>query len=395
MVQRFRPWLPTLSLSFAAFIFITSEFMPIGILTEIASRFSKSHAQTGLLITVYAWVVALISIPLTMGAARINRRPLMLTLFGIFVIGQALCVLSVNFEMLLLSRLVIACAHAIFWSVVIPLAIRFAPADKGQHAMAIIATGATLGTVLGVPLGTLLVQLAGWRFSFAAMGFCALIIELILYRVLPSAPSRNAGGFRSIRALLHRRTLMLCYLMTAIFMTGHFALYTYISPFLQTVGGLQKELVATVLLVFGCAGMVGSFIAPRLLMGYLKPSAYASIFVVALCLAAIRLAAPSYPATLVLMFIWSMGCMIFGLLVQHLVLAFAPEAADVAMAGNSAIFNVGIGTGALIGGLFADHHLASLGLVGAGFLGLALVTCMMLLGEPLGVPRPQSQQPDQ
>ena len=384
-MQRLRPWLPTLSLGCAAFIFITSEFMPIGILTEIASRFSKSHAQTGLLITVYAWAVALLSIPLTMVAARVNRRPLMLTLFGIFVAGQGLCALSVNFQMLLLSRLLIACAHALFWSVVIPLAIRFAPADKGQHAMAIIATGATLGTVLGVPAGTLLGQLAGWRCSFAAMGLCALAIELILYRALPTAPSRNAGGLGSLRTLLGRRTLMLCFLMTAIFMTGHFALYTYISPFLQTVGGLRKERVATVLLVFGCAGLAGSFLAPRLLRDWLKPSAYGSIFVVSLCLALIRPAAPSYPATLALMFIWSMGCMIFGLLVQHLVLSFAPEAADVAMAGNSAIFNVGIGTGALIGGLFADRHLAALGLVGAGFLGLALVICWMLLADGTGV----------
>lgn len=374
-----RSWLPTISLSLAAFIFVTSEFIPVGLLTEIAQGFGRTNADTGLMMTIYAWIVALASVPLTAFAGRINRRPLMLSLIGLFVLAHGLSAVAWSFEILVVSRALVASAHAIFWAVAIPLGVRLAPAGSREKATAVVATGATLGGVLGIPMSTILGQAMSWREAFGAIGIAAGVIGLVLLRLLPSTPAIGATRLRDVNLLLKRPALLCVYVITIVMMTGHYTVFTFISPFLLEVGGARRELTALALLVFGCAGLVGGFIAPRPMKVALKNSWVVTPAVVALCLVGLGFAVRDTMSTMALLIVWGSTFMVFALILQNLVLVMAPDAQDLAMAAYSGLYNVGIGGGALIGSLFSTHHLASISFVAAGIIGLAVLLCLGLL----------------
>lgn len=369
-----KSWLPTISISVAAFIFVTSEFLPVGLLTDIARDLGRTNSETGLVMTIYAWLVALLSIPLTAVTSKYDRRPLMLTLLVVFVAAHALTAVATSFETLVLARLFVAVAHAVFWAISIPLGIRVAPPGQRERAMSIVATGAVLGAVLGIPLGTFLGQLFGWRMGFGAVGMFAAVAGLVLYRTLPPAPSFGAVDLGVVADLFRRRRLVLTYLLTALMMTGQYSAFTFISPYLQQIGLMKPEFIATALFVYGGAGLLGSFISPRFLRNHFTSSALITLPIVALCLFALKWAVATQATTLLLVFIWGLTFFFYNLVLQNLVLTLAPDAEDVAMAGFSGIYNLGIGGGALLGSLFAVNHLHYI-----GFEGGALVLCAWAL----------------
>lgn len=374
-----RSWLPTVSLSLAAFIFVTSEFIPVGLLTEIAQGFGRTNADTGLMMTIYAWIVALASVPFTAFAGRMNRRPLMLSLIGLFVLAHALSAVAWSFEVLVVSRALVASTHAIFWAVAIPLGVRLAPPGNREKATAVVATGATLGGVLGIPLSTILGQAMSWREAFGSIGIAAGVIGLVLLRLLPSTPAIGATRLRDVGILLKRPTLLAVYMITIVMMTGHYTVFTFISPFLLEIGGARREVTAFALLVFGCAGLLGGFVAPRMMKVALKSSWVITPMIVALCLVGLGFAVRDTMSTMALLIVWGSTFMVFALILQNLVLVLAPDAQDLAMAAYSGLYNVGIGGGALIGSISSTHHLGSISFVAAGIITLAGLLAFGLL----------------
>lgn len=363
-----KSWLPTISISVAAFIFVTSEFLPVGLLTEIARDLGRSNSETGIVMTIYAWLVALLSIPLTALTSKYDRRPLMLSLLAVFVAAHALTAVAWSFEALVLARLFVAVAHAVFWAISIPLGIRVAPPGRRERAMSIVATGAVLGSVLGIPIGTSLGQLFGWRMGFGAVGLFAAVAGVVLYRILPAAPSYGTVNLGVVADLFRRRRLVLTYVLTAVMMTGQYSAFTFISPYLQQVGLMKAEFIATVLFVYGGAGLAASFVAPRFLKEHFKSSALVTLPIVALCLFALKWAVATQATTLLLTFVWGVTFIFYNLVLQSLVLTLAPDAEDVAMAGFSGIYNLGIGGGALLGSLLAVNHLDSIGFEGGALV---------------------------
>lgn len=146
-------WLPVVGLTFSTFIFNTSEFIPIGLLTDIASDFSITESKAGILITVYAWVVALASLPLMMVFSKTENKKLLLSIVALFTASHILSGFSSSYYMLMASRIGVACAHAIFWSMVTPLAVRVAPEGKRSVALSFIITGSSVAMIVGLPLG--------------------------------------------------------------------------------------------------------------------------------------------------------------------------------------------------------------------------------------------------
>ena len=319
-----RAWIPTFCISFAAFIFVTSEFIPVGLLPDMARGLGRTESQTGTLMTIYAWIVAVLSLPLTAYTARLNRRSLMLWLLGIFVFAHVIAAFGSNFNLLVLSRTFVASAHAVFWGIATPLGIRLAPIGKREQAMSVVATGATLGSVLGIPLGTFVGQLLGWQFSFGAIGVVAAVIFLVLLKFLPTTPSKNTSTFSSIGPLLKRKDLLLVYLLTVVLMTGHFSAFTFITPYLQQVGHLPAQLVSIVLLAFGLAGLTGGFIAPKLLRDHFRMSAFVALAVVSLSLLLLKFSVSTFPTTILLVIIWGVSFVFFNLVLQNLILTIAP-----------------------------------------------------------------------
>ena len=157
--------LPLIGMTVSAFIFNTSEFMPIGLLTDIAKSFSISEAKAGMLITVYSWIVMLLSLPLMLLVSKIDYKKLFMGTVALFGICQVLTVLSNSYGMLMASRIGVACAHAIFWSIASPIAVRMASEEHQSKALSMVVTGTSVATIAGLPLGKMVGHYAGWRLS--------------------------------------------------------------------------------------------------------------------------------------------------------------------------------------------------------------------------------------
>ncbi|WP_047607548.1 sugar transporter [Rahnella aquatilis] len=378
-VSRRTAWLRVVMMAIAAFIFNTTEFVPVGLLSDIAASFNMQTAQVGLMLTIYAWVVALMSLPLMLLTRNVERKRLLIIIFSLFIVSHALSVVAWDFWSLVASRVGIALAHAIFWSITASLAIRVAPAGKKTQALSMLATGTALAMVLGLPLGRLIGQYLGWRTTFMSIGIVALLTLICLIKLLPPLPSEHTGSLKSVPMLFRRPALVGMYLLTALIVTAHYTAYSYIEPFIQSVANMGENFTTFLLLIFGGAGILGSIAFS--LLGNRFPAAMLSgpILLVTLSMLLLFVAAMSPVAISVLCVIWGLAMMIIGLAMQVRVLALATDATDVSMALLSGIYNIGIGAGALIGNQVSLHlEMSNIGYAG-GLIGcVAFVWCLTI-----------------
>lgn len=249
-----------LALVFAAFTVNTSEFMPIGLLTDIAVTFRVSEAQAGLLISVYAFVVMLLSLPLMLLASKIDFKPLLTGTITLFAIFQVCSAIAPNFELLLVSRIGVACTHAIFWSIASPLAVRIVPEKFRSFALSMIATGTSIAMIAGMPIGRMIGLYLGWRMTFTCVAVLSFAILILLIFVFPYVESTKDFSLRDLPKLLQNRALVSLYVFTALLVTSYYMCYSYIEPFLAEVAGLGDVRVTEMLTLYGACGLIGSFL---------------------------------------------------------------------------------------------------------------------------------------
>ncbi len=378
-VSRKVAWLRVVTLAIAAFIFNTTEFVPVGLLSDIAESFHMQIAQVGIMLTIYAWVVAVMSLPFMLLTSQMERRKLLICLFVLFIASHVLSFLAWNFTVLVISRIGIAFAHAIFWSITASLAIRLAPAGKRAQALSLIATGTALAMVLGLPIGRVVGQYFGWRTTFFAIGMGALITLLCLIKLLPKLPSEHSGSLKSLPLLFRRPALMSLYVLTVVVVTAHYTAYSYIEPFVQNVAGLSANFATVLLLILGGAGIIGSLVFGKLGNRHASSLVSIAIALLVVCLLLLLPAADSEAHLAILSIFWGIAIMVIGLGMQVKVLALAPDATDVAMALFSGIFNIGIGAGALVGNQVSLHwSMSAIGYIGAIPACAALVWAVLI-----------------
>lgn len=370
-VSRKTAWLRVVLLAIAAFVFNTTEFVPVGLLSDIAASYAMKTADVGIMLTIYAWVVALLSLPLMLLTRNIERRFLLSVLFILFIGSHVLSSVAWDFTSLVISRIGIALAHAVFWSITASLAIRVAPAGKKTQALSMLATGTALAMVLGVPIGRIVGQYLGWRTTFGMIGLSALVLLILLVRILPRLPSEHTGSLSSVPMLFRRPALVAMYILVTLVVTAHYTAYSYIEPFMQVVANADENFTTLLLLLFGSAGIIGSVLFSTL--GNKFPSAMllAAIGIITLSMGLLLFAAVRPAAISLLCIFWGMAMMMIGLAMQVRVLSLAPDATDVAMSLFSGIYNIGIGAGALLGNQVSEHmKMSDVGNVG-GLIGLA------------------------
>ena len=379
MTSTFKQWVSVCALAVGAFIFNTTEYIPIALLSDIGQSFDKPATEVGMMITVYAWIVALLSLPLMLMTKNIERRKLLLMLFALFALFHALSFFSWNFNILLVSRIGIALTHAVFWSITASLAVRLAPTGKTNQALGLLSTGTVLAMVLGIPLGRVVGQYFGWQLSFLLIGVCAAGVMVVLAKNLPALPSQNTGSLSSLPSLFKRRNLMLLYAMTVLIITAHFTAYSYIEPFVLQVGGFKAEQVTIVLSLYGLAGFAASYLFGK---WFAKSQRLFMLGAVAVILLSALLLLPfaSFPyAVYALVFIWGVAIVIVSLGMVSKVLAFASDATDVANSIYSGLYNVGIGGGALLGHYVTVWFgLSNIGIAGALLAAAGLAVCGLL-----------------
>ncbi|MCO6547968.1 MAG: sugar transporter [Gilliamella sp.] len=373
-INRSRVWSSILCLAFAAFIFNTTEFVPVGLLPNIAESFSMDVAHAGLLLTIYAWAVSLLSLPLTVLTSKMERRKLLILLFCLFIGSHILAGVAWNFYSLMIARIGIACAHAVFWAITTPLAVRLAPNGKKAKAMGFIVIGVSMATILGIPIGTIIGQLVGWRVTFLCIASIAFCVMILLLRLLPTVPSMDIISIKNIPMVLKRPILLNIYLLIAIIIAGHFTAYTYITPFMKNIGGFNQNVIVLLLLVVGFSGMIGSVIFAK----YAEKNPTA-IFIIPMlllitCLLSLYVCSFTLYTAIIQCLIWGLSITIIGMVMQSKVIDAAPDATDIATSVYSGIFNIGIGGGAFIGSkvlilLSIDY----IGYVGACFVIIALL----------------------
>ncbi len=381
-ISGFKGWLPVIGLTFSTFIFNTSEFIPIGLLSDIAGDFHISESHAGLMITVYAWVVALASLPLMLAFAKTESRKLMLSIVTLFIVSHVLSGFASDFYMLMLSRMGVACAHAIFWSIVTPLAVKLAPEGKRSTALGIIVSGSSIAMIVGLPLGRAIGIYVGWRVTFLLIAAVALIILAILAAVLKKTPGESNFSLRKLPALLKNPSLLGIYLLTLITISGHFTGYSYIEPFLGQVAGMGNNAITLVLTIFGVVGLIGSFIFSRRYDAH--PGFFIKAAVTGICVFLLLLHAASFNVwtSVALCVLWGFSINFYNLVFQSEIIRNAPQGTAVAMSIYSGIYNVGIGTGALIGGSVCD----GIGISYIGYVGGAIVMVAMIYSLKKVVP---------
>lgn len=382
-VEQFKIWLPLIGLTCATFVFNTSEFIPIGLLTDIAKDFEISESHAGLLITVYAWVVALTSLPLMLLASKIEFRKLLLSIVVLFIISHLFSAAASNFSLLMASRVGVACAHAIFWSITPPLAVRIAPEGQKSTALSIIMAGTSVAMVIGLPLGRIIGLHTGWRTTFFCIAAVTFLIFILLAVVFPKVPIRNQTSLKHIPTLLKQKKLMCIYITTVILVTGHYTGYSYIEPFLGQVARMNDGMVTLSLIIFGLVGMVGSFLFAKFYPTHPYSLIKGSIIVITLMLLWMRFSAYNVYTAVLLCAFWGTAIVVYNLAFQAKIIEYAPQATAVAMSVYSGIFNLGIGTGALAGGIVCSN--LSLHFIGYAGGIIALAATIYCLQEALPI----------
>ena len=354
--KSFTRWLPLIGLTFAVFVFNTSEFMPIGLLTDIATDLNISEACAGLLISVYAWVVAIMSLPLMIMVSKMELKRLLLSIIALFVVSHVASAFAEGYYTLMLSRIGVACSHAIFWSIAPPLAVRTVPDGKRALGLSTIATGSSVAMVVGLPLGRVVGLYVGWRMTFLSIAIISALIFIFIAVVFPKLQSRGKFAFKQLPALLHNRVLVGVFIMSVFFATAHYTGYSYIEPFLGKVASMSPDLVTLVLIVFGASGMLGCIAFSKYYMANRRRFMLVMTLGPALCLLLLQVAAASLLSVVVVCIMWGAMATAFNIAFQDNTIRFAPEnATSIGMSIFSGIFNLGIGSGAYVGGLVVSH----------------------------------------
>ncbi|WP_328622320.1 MFS transporter [Streptomyces sp. NBC_00354] len=365
-------WAAVLAVALAIFCLITSELLPVGLLTPVGDALGVSDGTAGLMVTVPGLVAGLCAPLVTVGAGRLDRRLVLCVLIALMAAANLAAAVAPGFAVLLAARLLVGVGVGGFWALAGGLAVRLVPERHVGRATALVFGGVPTASVLGVPAGTLLGELGGWRAAFGAVGVLGLLALAALLLLLPPLPPTRDVTFRELPALLRgNRGVRAGVIVTFLVVTGQFAAYTFVRPVLQDVSGIDAAYVSTLLLGYGVAGVAGNFLAGA-------RDAYRAVLVISTALTVVLgliATLPGAAAGTALLIAWGLAYGGVSVSLQSWMIKAAPGAAEAATSLMVAMFNLAIAAGALAGGFAVDGIGAPAApLTGAALMLVAAVT---------------------
>ncbi|MDH1009683.1 MFS transporter [Pseudomonas nicosulfuronedens] len=374
-----------LVLALSAFAIGTTEFVIMGLLPEVAGDLSVTIPAAGWLVSGYAFSVAIGAPIMALLTARLPRKTALLMLMGIFILGNLLCAVAANYGLLMLARIITALCHGAFFGIGSVVAASLVPANRKASAVALMFTGLTLANVLGVPAGTALGQIAGWRSPFWAVTLIGVLALIGLWSVLPRKHDEEAVDMRKEVAALRNGPLWLALATTVLFSAAVFALFTYVAPLLGEVTQVSPRGITWSLVLIGLGLTLGNILGGRLAdwrLGTTLAGVFATMAVVSTVLS--WTSASLIPAEITL-FIWAAAAFAAVPALQVNVVRVGGAAPNLVATLNIGAFNVGNAIGAWVGGSVINHGLGltRVPLAGAVLSVLALIAVMIAFsGKP-------------
>jgi predicted MFS family arabinose efflux permease len=371
-----RGWLGVSAITASLFVFLTTELMPVGLLTPLSINLGISVGIAGLMVTLYG-ISAGLGVPFIVAwTRRVNRRALLSTLLAILTLGNLITALSPNYPLVLTTRLIMGFASGVFWAIGVSMAMRIVPERHASRAAAVVMSGISIATVVGIPLGTVLESLTNWRSTFLIWAGLSALVFLAVTAIVPSLPSQNAVSVREVFGLpLKNVRLRLVLGIVVLFVLGHFGAYTFVRPFLESNASATPFFITAALMIFGAGGAIGNFIAGHTVTKSVRASFIVGGAGLVGSLLLLLASGHGQAAPIILLALWGMSFGVVQLSQLTMTQAAAPDTFEAAMSLNTLAYNTSIAIGALVGGLFVDN----LGVRSVIWFGAALIAASLLL----------------
>lgn len=370
------PWLAVSAIGLATFSVVTTEMLPVGLLTSIAEALGSSTGNTGWLISLPAMLAAGSAPLVVIAAGALDRRMILRALLGLLLLANLASALAPNMTTMLMARALVGLCMGGIWAIAGGLAARLVPEHRIGLATSIIFGGVAAASVLGVPLGTLIGDAFGWRAAFASMSLLSGLVLALHLGVIPALPVAVGVSARMFLQQLDNRALQVGLLLTLLLVAAHFMVFTFLRPLLGTWSGVEAHWMGALLFVYGIAGIAGNFLMGPLAARRTWPAVMA-ISVGLLLTSLLWLSVgTTFGGAIWVLLLWGLayGGVSVGLMTW--MMKATPRAMEIAGALYVGMFNIGIALGAWAGGWLLDHNGISGNLWVAAALALAaLITC--------------------
>ncbi|GAB3547197.1 MFS transporter [Actinopolyspora lacussalsi] len=341
------------------FALMTSELLPVGLLTPVGDALRVSEGTAGLMVTVPGLVAAFSAPVVTVLTGRIDRRLVLAVLIGLVGAANLASAFATNFGIVLVARFLIGISVGGFWSIAGGIALRLVPEHQVARATAVIFGGVETASVLGVPTGTFIGDLSNWRTAFAVVGILGLVSLTFIVFLVPRLPAEQTLRFSELPRVFRSNVgVRVGVAMTFLIITGHFVAYTFVRPLLLE-DGIGGELIGGLLLVFGVAGICGNFIAGALIRTRLRETIMGLSVVLAVAMTLLAVVDTNTLSAAGILILWGLGYGAVPVTMQTWILTKAPDTTEAASSLYVSMFNLSIALGALFGGMAVDGIAAS------------------------------------
>ncbi|VED50204.1 major facilitator transporter [Raoultella terrigena] len=378
-----RRWTAVIAVGLATFSVVTTEMLPVGLLTSIAETLSITTGSAGLMISLPALLAALFAPFVVIASGGIDRRWILCGLLALLVIANLASALAPNLILMLAARILVGFCMGGIWAIAGGLASRLVPQNATGLATSIIFGGVAAASVLGVPLGAFIGDAIGWRWAFGIMAVFSALVLVFHLAVIPSLPVTGSANISQFITQLGNRKIQTGLFLTLLLVTGHFVAFTFVRPLLISVSGVDTQWIGAILFAYGAAGIAGNFLAG---IAAARCTTFTLIAIAAgLALTPLLFITAGQSATggAGILIFWGLayGGLSVGLMTW--MMKAAPRALEIAAALYVGVFNTGIALGSWSGGQIVDM----LALTDTLWLACGLAAAALFLAVAAGMNR--------